>query len=96
VLQVAEEYRHRFGIESSYRIMHQTRAKTTSRDPARRLLLVAIAFLVVNLWVWCQWQMLLITRQRCRRAVIFTLDTFRHFVARHIEHIYGIVTHLKL
>jgi hypothetical protein len=48
LLQAAEEYCHRVGIESSYRIMHQGHAKTTSRNPALRWLLVAIAFLVVQ------------------------------------------------
>jgi hypothetical protein len=96
VLQVAQEYRHRFGIESSDRIMHQARAKTTSRNPKLRLLLVVIAFLVVNLGVWYKWQILLLTRRRSSRFIFFTLDIFCHFIAHHIEHIYGIVSHLKL
>jgi putative transposase len=49
--QVFELYRQRFGIESSYRQMNQVRARTTSRNPTLRLLLVGLAFLLVNLYV---------------------------------------------
>lgn len=49
---VRETYRNRFGIETSYRQMNQGRARTCSRDPVFRLLLVGIAFLLRNVWVW--------------------------------------------
>lgn len=49
--QIFEMYRRRFGIESSYRQMHQVRARTSSRNPALRLLLAGLALLIVNLWM---------------------------------------------
>lgn len=49
-LQIYEEYRHRFAIESSYRLMNQVRARTTSACVAVRLFFVALAFLLLNLW----------------------------------------------
>lgn len=49
--QVFEWYRRRFGIETSYRQMNQVRARTTSRNPALRLLLVGLAFVLVNLYI---------------------------------------------
>ena len=49
--QVFEFYRQRFGIETSYRQMNQVRARTTSRNPTLRLLLVGLAFILVNLYV---------------------------------------------
>ncbi len=49
--QVFEWYRRRFGIETSYRQMHHLRARTTSRNPVWRLLLVGLAFILVNLYV---------------------------------------------
>ena len=49
--QVFELYRQRFGIESSYRQMNAVRARTTTRNPAIRLLLVGLAFILVNLYV---------------------------------------------
>jgi hypothetical protein len=45
-----QKYRGRFGIETSYRQMNQGRAWTTSRSPARRLLLVGLALLLRNVW----------------------------------------------
>lgn len=48
--QIYEEYRHRFAIESSYRLMNQLRARTASASVALRLFFVALAFLLLNLW----------------------------------------------
>lgn len=48
--QVFEMYRQRFGIETSYRQMNQVRARTTSRNPVIRLLLVGLAFVIFNLY----------------------------------------------
>jgi len=47
-------YRGRFGIESSYRQAHQARMRTSSRKPALRLLFVGVAFVLRNVWVWLQ------------------------------------------
>jgi hypothetical protein len=50
--QVADWYRRRFGIETSYRQLGQGLAATCSKKAAYRLLLVAIALVLRNLWVW--------------------------------------------
>lgn len=44
-------YRQRFGIESSYRQMNQVRARTSTRNPVLRLLLVGLAFVLFNLYI---------------------------------------------
>lgn len=49
--EVADRYRGRFGIESSYRILGQALARTSSRSPALRLLQVAVGVLLQNEWV---------------------------------------------
>lgn len=49
--QVFQWYRRRFAIETSYRQMNHLRARTTSRHPVLRLLLVGLAFILVNLYV---------------------------------------------
>jgi putative transposase len=49
---VHETYRLRFGIESSYRQMHQARIRTCTRSPLLRLLYVAVALILRNVWVW--------------------------------------------
>jgi putative transposase len=48
---VFELYRQRFGIESSYRQMNQVRARTSTRNPVIRLLLVGLALVLFNLYI---------------------------------------------
>jgi len=64
---VKETYRSRFGIETSYRQMHQARIRTCTRDPLLRLLYVGIALLLRNVWVWLHWQVLAHRRRGGRR-----------------------------
>jgi putative transposase len=45
-------YRRRFGIEASYRQSHQARIRTSSRNPALRLLFIGVALVLRNVWVW--------------------------------------------
>jgi hypothetical protein len=45
-------YRGRFGLESSYRQVHQARIRTSSRNPVLRLLFVGVALILRNIWVW--------------------------------------------
>jgi hypothetical protein len=45
-------YRKRFGIETSYRQMRQCKAKTTKKDARYRLLLIGLALLLRQAWVW--------------------------------------------
>ena len=96
VLQVAEEYRHRFGIEASYRIMNAARATTTSTNASLRLLLVAIAFILTNMWVWLKWNITLISRHRGTKTPTFTLNLFALFITEYIKRIYGTLNELKL
>ena len=49
--QTMQLYRHRFGIESSYRIAEMARARTSSRETAVRLLNMFVAVLIENEWV---------------------------------------------
>jgi hypothetical protein len=72
--QVAKEYRERFGIEASYRLMHQGRARTSARDPGLRLLLVTIGLLLTNLWVWLKAALLASTPRAERAAARAWLD----------------------
>ena len=50
--EIREQYRKRFGIETSYRQMRQARIYTCTRNPHLRLLFVAISLILRNLWVW--------------------------------------------
>jgi len=55
---VADTYRERFGIESSFRQLHQARITTCTRNPAVRLFYVALALILRNVWVWFHWERL--------------------------------------
>jgi hypothetical protein len=50
--EIRERYRKRFGIETSYRQMRQARIYTCTRNPRLRLLFVAVALILRNIWVW--------------------------------------------
>jgi hypothetical protein len=50
--QARQWYRRRFGIETGYRQMHQCQGRTTAKDRAYRLLLVGLALLLRQVWVW--------------------------------------------
>jgi hypothetical protein len=96
VPRVAESYRARFGIESRYRQMHQVLAVTTSPDPAFRLLLVTVALLLTNLWVWLKAAIIAQTaRAECQAArrrleTAFRLDQFRDLLIEALKALYRV------
>src|SRR5215218_8733908 len=64
---VRETYRKRFAIETSYRQMQQGRARTCTRNPLVRLLLVGVALVLRNVWVWLHYAVLSTPRRgNCR------------------------------
>jgi len=65
---VRETYRKRFAIETSYRQAHQGRARTCTRNPLVRLLLVGVALILRNVWVWLHW-IVLARKRRGKRLV---------------------------
>jgi hypothetical protein len=83
-------YPHRFGIESSYRQLGQLRAHTNSRNPALRFFFLALAVLLLNIWVYL--------RCACTRVIglgpfrldlnRFRLARFAAFLRRAIEQAY--------
>lgn len=94
--QVYEEYRQRFGIESSYRLMNQVRARTASRDPGLRLLFVSIAFVLLNIWVCLKW-MLGYPRRGGRyiQPQLFVLSRLRLFLEEAVKEIYGVTLSIQ-
>lgn len=65
---VADTYRSRFGIETSYRQLREARIRTCSRSPLVRFFFIAVALLLRNVWVWLHWELLSKPR-RGRRLV---------------------------
>ena len=98
VLEISNEYEHRFGIESSYRLMNQARARTSSSNSSFRLLLVGIAFTLVNIWVYLKWFALLTSRMRGTdfNDNQFPLALFCDFLCEEIKSIYGFTLSIKL
>lgn len=86
-LQIFQFYRRRFGVESSYRQMNRVRARTSSTNPALRLLYVGIAFLLLNVWVHFK-QLYACDRHRGGQRVNprrLTLFRMMHLLIRAIE-----------
>jgi hypothetical protein len=50
--EIRELYRKRFGIETSFRQLRQARISTCTRQPRLRLLFIAVALMLRNVWVW--------------------------------------------
>lgn len=91
VERIRKRYRHRFGIESSYRVMEQVRARTTSPNPALRFLLMGLALFLVNMWIRIHWLYLRLPGRGPRRVARaqFRFDRMRQFLNRAIERLYG-------
>lgn len=83
------EYRKRFGIESSYKLMNAGRARTTSKKPALRLLYLGLGFLLINIWIYIQWTYLSIRRQGGRKPISWPFKTMLRQITRKIEDING-------
>ena len=92
--RVRKRYRRRFGIESSYRLMEQVRARTTSPNAALRFVLMGVALLIVNVWIGLHWHYLRVPGRGPRRVAryAFRLDRMTRFLTRAIERHYGVVT----
>lgn len=80
-----KEYRKRFGIEASHRLMNTARARTSSTNPVIRLLYVGIGFLLMNIWIYVHWMYLSVRRKGGREPVQWAFKTMLRQVARRIE-----------
>ena len=90
-VQVFELYRQRFGIESSYRQMNQVRARTSTRNPVIRLLLVGLAFVLFNLYISLRQNLSSALKQPLHLPNRFWLSLRRLalLLSRAIEHLWG-------
>ena len=93
-LRIRRRYRRRFGVESSYRLLEQVRARTTSPQAALRFLLMGLALLIVNIWIGLHWGFLQVPGRGPRRVARwrFRLERMARFLTRAIERYYGVVT----
>jgi putative transposase len=96
--QLHHHYKQRFGIETSYRIKNPCRIRTTTKNPVVRLLFVALAFILVNLWVYLLWHFVSRT-QRGGRLVyrkLFSLKTMLEFLCHAVERHFPVITAVYL
>lgn len=91
--KIYRRYRRRFGIECSYRSLRRARASTTSRNPALRFFLIAVALALVNTWIWLRWEFARVKGPGPRRINPegFRFHRFTRLLVRSIEAIYGVV-----
>jgi hypothetical protein len=64
---VAETYRQRFGIETSYRQLNEAKIKTSTREARVRFFYIALGFILRNVWVWLHGEVLSSPRRGQRR-----------------------------
>ncbi|MBV8317294.1 MAG: transposase, partial [Planctomycetaceae bacterium] len=85
-------YRLRFGIETSYRQMHEARIRTTTRSPVIRLLYVGIALVLRNLWVWLHYTILAMPRRGGRAILLERLrwETLLLWLLHVVEERFGV------
>ena len=91
--KIHHEYRRRFGIECSYRMMRRVRAMTTSRNPAVRFFLLAVGMILVNAWVFLRWEFARLLAPGLRRVdeTHFRFHRFTRLLIRAIEAVYDVV-----
>lgn len=95
--QVFELYRRRFGIESSYRQMNLVRARTSTRNPVIRLLLVGLAFVLFNLYIALRQSLASALKQPLESPKRFWLSLRRLalMLGRAIERLWGVADVLQ-
>jgi hypothetical protein len=92
--KVFQEYRRRFGIECSYRMLRRLRATTTSRNPAFRFFLLSLGLILTNVWVFLRWEFAQLQAVGPRRVnePLFRLHRFTKRLIRSIENVYGTIS----
>jgi hypothetical protein len=80
-------------IESSYRCSGQVRGWTTSPNPVYRFLLIALSFVLLNVWVHLRWLFTQVPRRGARwlDTQRLQLDRLVRFIRRALERRYGCV-----
>ncbi len=89
---IHQDYRKRFGIETSYRLKNLCRIRTTSKKPTLRLLFVGISFLLVNIWINILWRKISKPRRGGRLIYreIFNLKQMLEFLRQAVDRIYQV------
>jgi putative transposase len=95
---IYDDYRLRFGIESSYRMKNKCRIKTTIKNPIIRFLFIALSFLIINIWIYLLWHYVSTLKRSSREVFshLFTLKQMLEFLRQTIDCNYGVVCEVYL
>lgn len=95
---IHDDYHLRFRIESSYRMKNQCQIKTTIKNPIIRLLFVALAFLIINIWIYLVWHYLSRLKRSSRQVLshLFTLKQMLEFLRQAVNRNYGVKSEVCL
>lgn len=95
---IHDDYRLRFGIESSYRMKNQCRIKTTIKNPTIRFLFIALSFLIINIWIYLVWHYLSRLKRSSRQVFshLFTLKQMLEFLRQAVDRNYGVACEVCL
>lgn len=98
LISIHDDYRLRFGIESSYRIKNISRIKTTNKNPIVRLLFIGVSFILVNIWVNLLWRKVSFPRQggRLIHRELFTFKQMLYFLRQAIDKLYQVIDAIYL
>lgn len=80
VLEIAESYRSRWGIETGYRVKENVRGKTCSRKYPVRLFLQMLSILLYNIWHLCN-LIISVKIRWVRRNYPVILDEFKDAIS---------------
>jgi hypothetical protein len=91
--KIYQQYRRRFGVECSYRLLRRVRATTTSRNPALRFFLLGIGLILANAWVFLRWEFARLLSRGPQRVdeTRLRLHRFARLLLRSIEALYGTI-----
>ena len=78
-------YRRRQSIESSYRMSHASRGRTSSRDPRYRFVLFAVSQLLQAVWVWLEARVPRRGQAGTQRKPVYLADVVRGLAASGVE-----------
>lgn len=96
VSKTFNEYRRRFGVESSYKLKNLALPRTSTKNPVLKLLYVGLAFLLVNVWIYVQWMYLSERGRGGRRPIHWPFKTMLRQVSRVLEDLLGFVDDMPL
>lgn len=77
---------------------NQCRIKTTIKNPTIRLLFVALAFLIINVWIYLVWHFISRLKRSTRQVFsdLFTLKQMLEFLRQAVDRSYGVACEVYL